>query len=331
MNQFPKRVLPVLLAIGLLTYALKDISFKDIGQQFKQANYGWIGVVVCLSILNYIVRGKRWKQALLALGHQTTSFRATIAMQSGMVASMIIPGSGELTRCATIGRTDGVPLSHAVGSVVAERVLDLIMLALLIILTFIFEFKRMQAFLASLTFAKPGTFTGILLGGIILGGIGLYFIWQLPSIQKHGLTTKIKGFSRGMSEGFLSIRQLPSPALFVGLTVLSQVLAWMSTYFLLLALDITQSMAPTAALTVMAVASIGGLAVPTQGGIGTYHFFVSRALVLYGLSLPEGVVAATFMHAVGFTIALLFSSISFVFIPSLVSQRRKTTEQVQEP
>ena len=91
-----------------------------------------------------------------------------------------------------------------------------------------------------------------------------------------------------------------------------------------------QSLPPTAALTIMAVASIGGLAVPTQGGIGTYHFFVSRALVLYGLTLPEGVVAATFMHAVGFAIRLVFSSISFVIVPSLVSQRQKTTETVRE-
>ena len=140
----------------------------------------------------------------------------------------------------------------------------------------------------------------------------------------------MKGFSRGLSEGFLSIRQLPSPALFIGLTVLSQVLAWMSTYFLLLSLEITQSLPPTAALTIMAVSSIGGLAVPTQGGIGTYHFFVSRALVLYGLTLEEGVVAATFMHAVGFAIGLVFSSISFVILPSLVSQRQKATETVRE-
>ena len=330
MNNFIKRILPILLAIGLLVYALKDISFRDIGQQFRQANYGWIGLAVGLSILYYIVLGKRWQQALLALGHQTTAFQATVAMQSGVVASMIIPGSGELTRCATIGRTDGVPLSHAVGSVVAERVLDLIMLALLIMLTFVFELKRMQTYLASLTFAKPGLLMGVLLSGVLLGGLGLYFIWRLPSVQNHSLTAKIKGFSRGLSEGFLSIRQLPSPALFIGLTVLSQVLAWMSTYFLLLSLEITQSLPPTAALTIMAVASIGGLAVPTQGGIGTYHFFVSRALVLYGLTLEEGVVAATFMHAVGLAIGLAFSSVSFVIVPSLVSQRQKATEAVGE-
>ena len=156
MNKLVKQVLPVLLAIGLLTYALKGISFTDIGQQFRQANYGWIGLMVGLSVLNYIIRGKRWQQALLALGHQSTIFRATVAMQSGMVASMIIPGSGEITRCATIGRTDGVPLSHAVGSVVAERVLDLIMLAGLIMLTFVFELARMQTYLASLTPRQTG-------------------------------------------------------------------------------------------------------------------------------------------------------------------------------
>lgn len=330
MNQLMKRLLPIALAIGLLVYALKDISFSDIGQQFQQADYGWIGAVMLLTVFIYIIRGKRWQQALLALGYQSTAFRATVAMQSGMVASMIVPGSGELTRCATIRRTDGVPLSHAMGSVVAERILDLLMLGLLLILAFILELSRMQAYLASLTFIKPGTLMGIILGGLLIVGIGAYFIWQLPAVQNHPLSIKIKGFSRGLSEGFLAIRKLPSPALFVSLTLLSQFVGWLSTYFLLLSLDITQSLPPTAALTIMTVASIGGLAVPTQGGIGTYHFFVSRALVLYGLTLEEGVVAATFMHAVGLGTNILLSSISFLIVPFLVSKRKETAESVPE-
>jgi glycosyltransferase 2 family protein len=330
MNRLLKRLLPIGLSIGLLAYALKDISFSDIGQQFEQAKYGWIGLVVILIILSYILRGKRWQQALLALGHQPTTFRATVAMQSGLVASMIVPGSGELTRCATIGRTDGVPLSHAVGSVVAERVLDLIMLGLLLLLAFVLELSRMQAYLASLTFVKPGLFVGVFLAVILLGGIGIYFIWQLPSVRNQPLVAKIRGFSRGLGEGFLAIRRLPNPTLFVVLTLLGQFVGWLSTYILLLALDSTQSLPPTAALTIMTVASIGGLAVPTQGGIGTYHFFVSRALVLYGLTLEEGVVAATFMHAVGLGTNLLLSSISFMIVPFLVSQRQKATESVRE-
>jgi hypothetical protein len=71
------------------------------------------------------------------------------------------------------------------------------------------------------------------------------------------------------------------------------------------------------------------LAVPTQGGIGTYHFFVSRALVLYGLPAAEGVSIATFMHAIGFGINLVLSSTSFLIVPILV-QHRQQIEPVEK-
>lgn len=330
MNQSLKRLLPVVLAIGLLTYALKDISFAELGQQFRKANYSWILLTLLLTVLTHVIRGKRWQQALIALGYQSTTFRTTIAMQSGGIASMIVPGSGELTRCATIQRTDGVPFSQSVGSVVAERVLDLLMVCLLLLVTFAVELRRMQQYLSSLTFVKPGVFWSSLLVGGLFAGFILYRIWQLPVVQGHALTTKIKGFGRGLGEGFFAVRRLHNPALFISLTVLVQVIGLISTYLMLLSLEITGSLPFTAAFTVMAVASIGGLAVPTQGGVGTYHFFVSRALTLYGLSLEDAVVAATFMHAVGFAVNIVLSSVSFLIVPFLVSQKKEDAQPVSE-
>ncbi len=242
-------------------------------------------------------------------------------MQSGSIASMIVPGSGELTRCATIGRTDAVPMAHSVGSVVAERVLDVLMLCIVILLAFVLELSRMQEYLRSFRLMKPGLTAAVLLISSLVVGYIVYRIWRLPIVQKHPLSSRIKGFGQGVSEGFMAIRQLPSPLLFIGLTLASQVLAWLTIVLLLRSLESTNTLPATAALTILAVSSIGGLAVPTQGGIGTYHFFVSRALVLYGLALPEAVVAATFMHAVSLGVNLILSSISFLVIPFLVNRK----------
>ena len=81
----------------------------------------------------------------------------------------------------------------------------------------------------------------------------------------------------------------------------------------------------------LAVAALGGLAIPTQGGIGTFHFLVSRALVLYGLTTTEGALAATFMHAVSFGINTVFSGISFLIIPILVQQRQERLKAESQP
>jgi uncharacterized protein (TIRG00374 family) len=327
MKQLLKTVLPFVLAISLLAYALKDISFTDIGQQFQQAHYGWIALVGLLTVLIFLVRGKRWQQPLLALGYFPTAFRATIATLAGVIASMIVPGSGELTRCATLQRTDNVPFSQGVGSVVAERIIDLIMLGLVLLLTFLLEINRVKRYLSGLSFRLPDKtawfLAGVLLAFLVLAGVGIWRMLLISNKKQHPVALKIANSVKGLWRGFSAIRQLPSPLLFVLLTVLSQFFSWLSTYWLLMALDSTHSLPPTAALTILAVSSLGGLAVPTQGGIGTYHFLVSRVLVLYGFTPAEGAVVATFLHAVGFGINLVLSSLSFLIVPYILAKNRE--------
>ncbi|OIN56358.1 lysylphosphatidylglycerol synthase transmembrane domain-containing protein [Arsenicibacter rosenii] len=323
MNKLFKRSVPLLLAVTLLVYALKDIEFSDFVSQFNKANYTYIVLVGIIIAVSYYMRGWRWQQPLLALGYTPTAFRATVAMQSGSVASMIVIGSGEVTRCLTLQRTDGVPFSQGVGSVVAERVVDLFMLVLILSLAFLLELARMQAYLAELTLKLP---SALLIGLGLAGVLSLLVIWfviRLPAVQNHTFMKKIIRFANGLWQGFSAIKNLPNPGLFVTLTVALQGMTWLATYLVLLSLDITSHLPPSAALTILAVSSIGGLAVPTQGGIGTFHFFVSRALVLYGLSTAEGAVVATFMHAIGFAINLVLSSISFLIIPVLIQRRNK--------
>ncbi len=328
MTQVFRRVLPLLVAVGLLTYALKDISFHDIGAQLQQANYTFIGLVWLITLVSYWLRGKRWQQPLRAMGYRPTVFRTTVAMQTGTIASMIVLGSGELTRCATLQRTDGVPIAQGIGSVVAERIVDLLMLALVLLLTLTLEISRMRTYLAGLTVALPGTY-GLLagLGALVVLGIITWRVLISATVRQHPFITKIIGLFQGFGRGFAAIRQLPQPGLFIGLTILNQGLAWLGTYLLLLSVDATHNLPPTAALTILAVSSLGGLAVPTQGGIGTYHFLVSRALVLYGFTATGGAVVATFLHAVGFFINLALSSLSFLILPVLIQHRQAETNQ----
>lgn len=231
MKQQVRRIVPVLLAVALLAYALKDISFRAISEQFRHANYGLISLVGLVTVGSYFLRGKRWQQPLWALGYRPTVFRTTIAMQTGVVASMIIIGSGELTRCATLQRTDGVPLSQGVGSVVAERIIDLFMLALVLLLTVLLEFSRMSKYLSDLTLTVPSTYLIIgIIGLLSLTGLSCWWALTSPTVRKHPLTIKAISIFQGFGRGFMSIRQLPHPGLFVILTLLNQVLGWLSTY-----------------------------------------------------------------------------------------------------
>ena len=327
-NAFIRQVLPIGLAIGLLWYVLKDVPLARLADQFRRADYGWLTVVTLLIGVYMVVRAARWQLTLHAIGFRPSLFRATVALLAGLLASMIVPGAGELTRCGTLQRTDGIPLTQGIGSVVAERIVDLLILALTLLLTILLEFSRMRQYVAGVTLAVPGPLV-IGAGVCFLALLSALLRWALrrPTVRNHPLLLKISRLIQGFGRGFLSIRQLPKPGLFVALTLLTQTLAWLITYSLLLATDETRSLPPTAALTILTVSSLGGLAIPTQGGIGTYHFFVSRALVLYGFTAAGGAVVATFLHAVGFGINLLLSSLSFLILPFLLRQRAKQLEK----
>lgn len=321
MNRFLKRAVPLLLAVALLFYALKDIAFNDIVRQFQEANYGFIALSAALVLLNYGLRGLRWQQPLLAMGYSPTAFRATIAIMTGMVASMIVLGSGELTRCVALQRTDGVPLSRGIGSVVAERALDLLMLGLILMLTLVIEFERVLVFGRGIAPSVSGPVLLIVLAGGGMIGLVVVLLTRRLKFKRHPSWQRLVNFGQGIGQGMLSIRQLPRPGLFIVLTIALQAVAWLSVYVMLLSLEITRLLPPSAALSIVAAASIGGLAVPTQAGVGTYHFVVSRVLALYGLTVAEGVAIATFQHTVGFGIGLLLSSLSFLVMPGLISGR----------
>lgn len=323
-------MIPLLLAAILLWYVLKDVPLPEIASQFRRANYGWLSLVGLLTGLFYVVRAARWKITLQAIGYQPTLFRVTVALLAGSMASMLVPGAGELTRCGTLQRTDGVPISQGIGSVVAERIIDLFMLMLVLLLTVSLEFARMKTYLIGLTLAIPSIYAVVgVIGLVIVSGLVGWWAIRSDAVRNHSLISKVVNIFEGFNRGFMAIRQLPNHGLFVVLTLLNQFLAWLGTYILLLAVDSTQNLPPTAALTIMAVSSLGGLAVPTQGGIGTYHFLVSRALILYGFTATQGAVVATFLHAVGFGFTLVLSSISFLIVPLLIANRNaKSAENV---
>lgn len=320
-----RKFIPLLLAVALLWYVLKDISVTNLFIQFGRARYIPLVLAGLVLAVYHLLRAMRWQLMLSAAGYRVSLVRATVAMLSGLLASMVVPGAGELTRCATLKRTNEVPLAQGLGSVVAERVFDLPALFGLIGITFLVEFDRLNRFVASVlnlsaTTNRFGLLAVIGVAGAIIAA-GSWWLLQRPSVKSHPLFSKVAGVVQGLTEGMTSVHRLKNPGWFIVLTLLIQAAAWSIAYSLLLALPQTASLPPMAALLVLTASSVGGLAVPTQGGIGTYHFMVSRVLLLYGLALPDGVIAATFQHAVMFGINLLLSAVSVLVVP--IFQRKK--------
>lgn len=338
MKKTIKQVLPLVLALALLAYALRGMPLAALLSQFSQASLGWISVVAVVMGGQVTLRAMRWRMLLQGLGHATSTRRAMSVTLAGGVSGLLIPGSGELLRCTLLQRADNVPISESIGSIITERLVDLLATAFFLALTLLLESGRLLAYLqrywlapAWLSSLSAGQWAGIVGALLLLAALTYLGIRDLLARgtmarlnQRLRLGERLNGFRRGL----LSIRRVGSPALYWLLTFVANGLSLLVLIALFRALPSTASLPNSASLTIFSLTSLGSLTIPTQASIGSYHFLASRGLVAYGVPILTGTIWATFSHAVITVVSLLYSIIGFLF--ALPFLRRKQTFTASE-
>ncbi|MCU0341684.1 MAG: flippase-like domain-containing protein [Spirosomaceae bacterium] len=315
----------------LIWYAFKDIPLNELFEQFKKADYTWVWASVALTFVAHASRAYRWCMLMEPLGYKPSFLNANLAVWTGYFANYIIPRMGEVTRCGTLQKTDDVPFEKSFGTVVAERVFDVITLLVLIGLNFLLEFDRLSQFFTDFFVSKlqgnaqsgPNYLLYGIVGVGLLGGIAvLYLIFNKNTREKllqNALVKKVWDFGVGLLDGLLSIRKLRRPWLFVFHTLLIWAMYYLMSYVLFFATPETSQLSALAGLTLLVVGAIG-MTAPTQGGIGAYHLLVGSVMVLYGLTQQSGILLATFIHGIQLVLTLFVGAAAFVAV--LFIQRR---------
>ena len=304
------------IAAVLIWFTFKDINLNTLWEKIKQADYRWVAFSAALALVAHWSRAYRWVLMLESMGYKPSVFRTTLAVLVGYGANLIFPRAGEVARCGTLNKLENIPFEKSFGAVIAERLIDVIVLLLLIFINFILEFDRLKDLFFNFfgeKFKNP-----LLLGvyafiGISLVALSYYLIKKNQQrIEQSTFYQKISKFIIGLASGFLSVKNLKNPSAFIFHTVLIWGLYFVMTYVLCFALPETANLSPLAALSIFVMGSIG-MAAPTQGGIGSYHFLVGSIVVLYGLSQQDGITLATFLHAMqGMVFVALFGIFAFL-------------------
>jgi uncharacterized membrane protein YbhN (UPF0104 family) len=321
LKAFFKYSISTLLAIGLLYWAFSksDLHWADIYKTAQTANYQWIIISIVIALISHLLRALRWEQLLGAMEYQPGTTRTLSAVMIGYFANFIVPRMGEVSRCGSLQKTANIPFEKSFGTVITERIVDVLGLAVLVGHTFIVEWQPIQQFIFP-NFKLPPT---ILLAGIGAGGIAfLGFLWirreQLLNLWEHFVeTNKVGKLLQGWFVGILSIKEVRNPSKFIIYSLLIWIAYFANTYTLLLAFPISSSLSLSAGLTVLVMGTFG-MATPTQGGIGAYHSLVASALSFYLIPLKEATILATFFHGTQMATILLFGGLSFIitfFLP----------------
>ena len=326
------------VAGGLMWYVFKDIPFDDLLDTFRQADYTWVLVSVLLALVAHWSRAVRWCMLMEPMGYRPSVFNATLAVWIGYFANFIVPRMGEVTRCGSLLRTDGVPFEKSFGTVVAERVFDVLTLLVLIGLNFLLEFDRLSGFFMDFFGNKlsgggaekssgswlPWALLGIAVGLLCLVLVVVFNKSLRTKLLQNALAQKIASFAKGLLDGLLSIRRLRSPAWFIFHTVLIWTMYYFMSYVLFFSIPQTSGLSMLAGLTILVVGAIGNSA-PTQGGIGAYHVLVGNVVLLYGLSQKAGITLATFIHGTQMITMLTLGGLAFLV--TLFIQKREAKGQ----
>jgi uncharacterized protein (TIRG00374 family) len=313
----------LLLAVAglLLWLAFRGQDLRAIGQQLLNANYTWVLLSVIVSILAHYARALRWKMLIKPLGFAPSNANMFHSVMIGYLANLAVPRMGEVSRCGVLTRTDKIPLNSLIGTVIIERIIDVLFLLGILFLSIIIEYNTIQGFLFKNIidpfvnkFQNAYSYIYII---VILIVLILAFVFILKKYHQKLLSNKVYKkiweILLGFRDGILSVLKLEKKGLFILYSVFIWLMYTLSTWLCFFAIEPTSQLSLSSALFIMAVGGIG-MSAPVQGGIGAYEAAIQLALLVYGINSSDGLIYATLNHSSQILSILLVGSISLLFI-----------------
>lgn len=294
-------LLPISLAGFLLWYAYREQDFSQMLVDFKKARPWPVVLTMLTTLLAHWIRALRWNMLFEPLGFKPRSSGSFLAVMSGYFANLLVPRAGELSRCTILAASEDIPLTSAIGTVLAERVFDVLMLFLIALTAFGLEYETLSQFLLRMQqeygVSNQGgsnlklIFTGALL---LIGAFAFLFRKTLIQIP---LVIKLIGMAKGMMDGLLSVTRLKNPLLFIFYTLLIWFCYFMTTYISLSMFPFTDDLGLKPAFMLLIAGSFG-IVVPVPGAVGgPFQVFVSAALTqLYQKEKVMSLTAASLMY-----------------------------------
>ena len=208
-SSFLKSSIPLVIGLGLVYYMLffrmTSVERGEMFNSMKEANFWWIGLSLILGLLSHMSRAYRWKFTLNALGHEPKFLNSFYSVMIGYMMNLLVPRLGEVSRCAYFSRYEDISFEKALGTVIAERIADAVILLALITITLILQYNMLFSLIENTLIGKAiqNPLYAVLLILIFIGlaYLGIKFI----KTSNIGIIVKIRGFVLGLLEGVKSI------------------------------------------------------------------------------------------------------------------------------
>ena len=296
----------VVFGMVLLYISFKGINLSLFIETIKNSPIHWIIVSMFFGYLAYFFRALRWLLLIKSANYSTNSAQLVHSIAFGYLCNTFIPRSGEVFRCTALNKATKIPVSILFGHVILERLIDVVILLLCILVSLILNYNSILLF--SKTFHLPSN--------LIVFGCGFVLLIYVIFLNKKNIfsevnLTKIEGFIKGIKNGFRSIKNVEKKLHFIIYTILIWLCYLLMTMVCFWCFSETLNFSFSEGLFVLVAGGLG-MMVPTPSGIGSYHYLVIAALGVLGVNQITSQYFAITMHGAQSIMVLLSGIIGMV-------------------
>ncbi|QMU65884.1 MAG: flippase-like domain-containing protein [Flavobacteriaceae bacterium] len=305
-KKFLKVILPLVIGGLLVWYLFTIIPPETLLEYFKNANYWWIALGLLFGVLSHFSRAYRWKFILEPMGYKPRFVNSTLAVLIGYFVNIAIPRAGEISRATVMTNYESIPFEKGFGTIVAERIADLIMMFVIIIITLFFQFDFIYTLLIE-------NFNPIKISIVLLTiAVGFFIFLSFIKRAKSGILLKIKNFIISLIDGVSSIFKMKKKWAFIFHTVFIWVLYVLMFWATIPAIKGLH--VPFGGILVGFIA--GGLSIAaTNGGVGLYPIAVATAFNLFGVAEEPSLAFGSVMWSAQTAMIIIFGGLAFLLLP----------------
>ncbi len=282
----------------------------------NDVNYLWIWISLIIGIFSHISRAIRWNYLIEPLGSSPRLLNTFLAVMTGYLMNLVIPRMGEISRCGVLSKYEKISFARLIGTVVTERVIDVIVLLIMTAITILAQFGYILRFLRDnpttgekviSILRSPYLIASVLVGAVLL-------ITMRKKIMRTRLYKRLGNTVEHLKEGIISVKYVRKKGALIFHSVFIWIMYYLMLYTAFFAFDFTKTLSSLAGLTTFVMGSLGMVA-PVQGGLGTWHFMTKEGLALYGVSNENGIIFAFVAHTTMNLMIIVVGLLSLMALP----------------
>lgn len=276
--------MPLLLGIVMAWSLTRKVEWPVVLAELQKGiAWHWVLISIVLALFSHIIRGLRWRLQLRTLGINPSAHSMAVSVFGNYGLNLVFPRIGEVWRCSYIAHNYKVPFSTTVGTMVSERLVDMIVAGVMTVTAFVHEREHFASFLAGSDFGQrvldtllsPWLWTSIIVALLVIAACSRF-------LCHTKLYQAVAGFVGNMWLGIKGLKDVPHPWEYAMWSVLLWLCYYLNSYTCCFFFGFTEHLDAWAGLAIFVMGSLS-LVLPVQGGLGPWHYAVGTALLCYGI------------------------------------------------